>query len=178
VCADQSRSILWSSVANARQQYTNEGNIDPRLDGPRVAGEESFMKAITIKQPWVHAILCEGKDVENRSWKRDFRGWLAIHAAATPRRKAVFPRGHRIPPLQELQYSAIVAVAYVSDIRDSMRSKWFYKPPRGQKNYGWVLSKVRPLREPVPCKGALGLWNVPPRLLTKIQKQLPALRLE
>lgn len=32
-----------------------------------------------------------------------------------------------------------------------------YAPGR----YGWVLKNVRPLREPVPCRGALGLWNVP-----------------
>jgi hypothetical protein len=51
------------------------------------------MKALSIKQPWVHAILHEGKDIENRSWRRDFRGWLALHAAAQPRRNAVFPRG-------------------------------------------------------------------------------------
>jgi hypothetical protein len=25
-------------------------------------------KALTIKQPWVHAILHQGKDIENRSW--------------------------------------------------------------------------------------------------------------
>ena len=46
------------------------------------------MKALTIKQPWVHAILHEGKDIENRSWQRSFRGWLAIHASAQPRRDA------------------------------------------------------------------------------------------
>jgi hypothetical protein len=28
------------------------------------------MKAMSIKQPWVHAILHEGKDIENRSWQR------------------------------------------------------------------------------------------------------------
>jgi hypothetical protein len=33
------------------------------------------MKALTIKQPWIHAILREGKDIVNRTWKRDFRGW-------------------------------------------------------------------------------------------------------
>src|SRR5213592_4281271 len=55
------------------------------------------MKALTIKQPWVHAILREGKDIENRSWQRRFRGWLAIHASAQPRRGAEYPRGVLIP---------------------------------------------------------------------------------
>lgn len=27
--------------------------------------------------------------------------------------------------------------------------------------YGWLLADVRRLPEPVPCKGALGLWDVP-----------------
>jgi hypothetical protein len=30
------------------------------------------LKALSIKQPWV--IRCEGKDIDNRSWQRDFRG--------------------------------------------------------------------------------------------------------
>jgi hypothetical protein len=39
------------------------------------------MKAISIQQPWIHAIFREGKDIENRSWQRSFRGWVAIHAS-------------------------------------------------------------------------------------------------
>ena len=69
------------------------------------------MKAITVKQPWVYAILREGKDIENRSWQRSFRGWLAIHASAQPRRGARFPRGLRVPDLDTLDYSAICGVA-------------------------------------------------------------------
>ena len=49
-----------------------------------------LMKALTIKQPWVHAILYEGKDIENRSWQRDFRGWL-LHASAQPDRYTQLP---------------------------------------------------------------------------------------
>ena len=33
---------------------------------------------------------------------------------------------------------------------------WFVGP------YGWVLTDVVTLAEPVPCKGAQGLWTVPP----------------
>ena len=136
------------------------------------------LKALTIKQPWVHAILHEGKDVENRSWKRDFTGWLAIHAAGTPSRAAVYPRGIRMPKLEGLDYSAIVAIARVIDIRTSHRSKWFYRAPRGETNYGWVLSSVRKLGTPIPCKGALGLWDVPSRIVRKIQSQFPELGIQ
>jgi activating signal cointegrator 1 len=27
--------------------------------------------------------------------------------------------------------------------------------------YAWILENVRMLKEPIPCKGMLGLWNVP-----------------
>lgn len=39
------------------------------------------MKALSIHQPWAWLILHAGKDIENRSWKTDFRGWFLIHAA-------------------------------------------------------------------------------------------------
>ncbi len=153
-----------------------------RTDGPSARrsaaapmGEK--MKALTIKQPWVHAILHEGKDIENRSWKRNFRGWLAIHAAGQPSRWAEFPRGHRLPDLRSLDYSAICAAARVVDIVSKSRSKWFWHPDDGSINYGWVLADVTPLKTPIPCKGALGLWDVPPKIVREIQRQLPKLKL-
>jgi hypothetical protein len=36
----------------------------------------------------------------------------------------------------------------------------------------WMLTSVRPLAAPVPCKGALGLWEVPPDALAQIEAQL------
>ena len=54
------------------------------------------MKALSIKQPWVHAILYEGKDIENRSWQRSYRGWIALHVSGQLARHAAFPRGHRV----------------------------------------------------------------------------------
>src|SRR5215204_6057920 len=122
------------------------------------------MKALTIKQPWVHAIFREGKDIENRSWQRTFRGWLALHASAQPRRGAVFPRGIRVPDLDTLDYSAICGVARVVDIVTKSRSKWFWRPDDDSTNYGWVLADVTALKTPIPCKGALGLWEVSPKV--------------
>ena len=136
------------------------------------------MKALTIKQPWVHAILQEGKDIENRSWQRKFRGWLALHASAQPRRDADFPRGVCVPDLGTLDYSAICGVARVVDIVTKSRSKWFWRPDDGSTNFGWVLAEVKVLTTPIPCKGALGLWDVPPKVLRELQRQLPKLTLD
>ena len=136
------------------------------------------MKALTIKQPWVHAILREGKDIENRTWQRSFRGWLALHASAQPRRDAKFPRGIRVPDFGTLDYSAICGVARVVDIVPKSRSKWFWRPDDDTTNYGWVLDDVTALKTPIPCKGTLGLWEVSPEVLREIQRQLPKLKLD
>ena len=136
------------------------------------------MQALTIKQPWVHAILHEGKDIENRSWQSSFRGWVAIHASAQPMRDAWFPRGHRVPDLDTLDCSAICGVVRIVNVVTKSRSKWFYRPDDDSINYGWVLGDFKVLKTPIPCKGALRLWNVPPKVLRELQRQLPKLKLE
>lgn len=133
------------------------------------------MKALTIKQPWIHAILHEGKDIENRSWQRNFRGWIGLHASAKPNRDAKFPRGIHLPDFDTLDYSAICGVARVVDIVTRSRSKWFWRPEDGSTNYGWVLADVVALKSPIPCKGALGLWDVSPIIFREIQHQLPGI---
>ena len=136
------------------------------------------MKALSIKQPWVHAILWAGKDIENRSWQRTFRGWVALHASAQPRRNALFPRGVRVPDLDALYYSAICGVARLVDIVTKSRSKWFWHPDDGSINYGWVLANATALKTPIPCKGALGLWEVSPAVFRELKRQLPKLKLD
>lgn len=135
------------------------------------------MKALSIKQPWLYAILYEGKDIENRSWQRSFRGWIALHATAKPSHDNKLPRGHRTPDLATLDYSAICGVARVVDIVTKSRSKWFYRPDDGQTNYGWVLADITPLKTPIPCKGNRQLWNLPPKMLREVQRQLPKLKM-
>jgi hypothetical protein len=49
-----------------------------------------------------------------------------------------------------------------------------YRPPRGEKNYAYVLKRARRLKEPIEdVDGALGFWDVPPGLARKIRRQLP-----
>jgi activating signal cointegrator 1 len=42
------------------------------------------MKAITVYQPWASLIAIEAKQYETRSWKTNYRGMIAIHAALKP----------------------------------------------------------------------------------------------
>ena len=99
-------------------------------------------------------------------------GWL-FTPQPSAQRNAGFPRGIRVPDLATLDYSAICGVARVVDIVTKSRSKWFWRPDDGSTNYGWVLSDVTALKTPIPCKGALGLWEVAPEVFHEIQRQLP-----
>lgn len=80
-----------------------------------------------------------------------------------------------MPRLSTLDYSAIVAVVRLVDVRNAVRSIWFNKGSDGKVVYGWVLKDLHPLKRPIPCRGRLGLWTVPTRIGTEISKQFPDL---
>lgn len=39
------------------------------------------MRAISLRQPWAHAVVHFGKTLENRRWSTKYRGPILIHAA-------------------------------------------------------------------------------------------------
>jgi len=133
------------------------------------------MKALSIRQPWLHAILTEGKDIENRTWQTKHRGWIALHASGKPMKDVEFPGRLKTPELKELDYSAICGIARVLDVVTKSRSKWFFRYDDGTVNYGWVLGEVIPLKTPIECRGSLGLWTVEAGIVRKIKKQLPGI---
>ena len=70
---------------------------------------------------------------------------MAIHASAQPGRDAVFPRGHRVPDLRTLDYSAICGVArVVGGVPLLMRRSRGYAP----------LAIRLPVSSPVPLLAA------------------------
>ena len=131
------------------------------------------MKALSIKQPWAHAIVMRWKDVENRSRRTSHRGWFAVHASQTPNKKARYPRGWKTPDIPKLQTSAIVGIAWLQKVVTPHKSPWFYRPGRGETNHAYVLTEAHRLSTPLDCDGKLGFWNVPPRLARDIRRQLP-----
>lgn len=123
------------------------------------------MRALTLRQPWAWAVLHAGKRIENRTWKPP--SWmlgesLAIHAGSGDIYEEDVEQVVRlggVPAPEEYDVGAIVGV---------VRVVGFYRPGCGLENpwwdpeqFGWRLGSVWALDEPVPCKGALGLWEVP-----------------
>jgi hypothetical protein len=146
------------------------------------------MRALTVRQPWAWAIAEGLKTVENRSRKPPeghIGTRIAIHAGKAPYRTTFATPAEDLtdkgwPPSLLLPmtacnagavYGAVIAVATLAgwvnesgeasliDFRGWPRSvigsPWFTGP------FGWVLTDVVKLSEPVPARGQLGLWTLP-----------------
>lgn len=139
------------------------------------------VRAITVKQPWAWAIAAGHKLVENRSQGTRYRGLLLIHAGkGWSARGADDPRiaGVRTPgPWRDLAYGSVLAVARLVDSHPDAGCC----RPWGESEYSeaggrvrtvvhhLVLEDVRALEQPVPARGALGLWRPPGDVLELLE---------
>jgi hypothetical protein len=120
------------------------------------------MKALTVRQPYAWAIIHMGKTPENRSRDTKFRGRLYIHAGLTVE-KQVLAEARAEGDNPDCVTGAIIGHVEVvgsHDDRDCGRdddcSTWGFPG-----YWHWELKDPMALAEPIPCKGALGLWTVP-----------------
>lgn len=129
------------------------------------------MKALTLTQPWATLVALGHKRVETRSWSTRYRGPIAIHAAkGFPREALAFAQEERalgrIP--SRIPRGAIVAVARLTEclptqeVRDRLSGLERHLGDFSYGRWAWLLADIRALDEPIPCLGALGLWEVPP----------------
>lgn len=138
------------------------------------------MRAITLTQPWATLVAIGAKQVETRSWSTNYRGPLAIHTAKG------FPGWARElcydePFLSALEQARVgpagfplgkvIATAELINVQrigyhvmplhqtneGHQRELAFGDYSKGR--YAWFLGNVQPLPEPVPARGALGLWE-------------------
>ena len=118
------------------------------------------MKALSIRQPWAELIVAGLKDIENRTWRTDYRGPVLIHAGmkiepidADLREWVKRISGFDLPQADDLPRGGIVGQAEIVDLVQSSSSPWFSGP------YGFVLANARrlPFR---PRPGQLGIFEV------------------
>lgn len=129
------------------------------------------MRALSLWQPWASAVALGWKKIETRHWATAYRGPLAIHAAKRWTREEreeweiaceIYGLPDEPPPL-----GAIVAIAVLSDIRRSEDLQASISPEErewgnyGPRRFGWILTDIVKLLEPVPFRGAQGLFDVP-----------------
>lgn len=140
------------------------------------------LRALTVRQPWAWAIACAGKTVENRTRGTRYRGLLAIHASKTVDRvalnepsilDAIMTREFEIDEAAA-RLGAVVAVAELRGCHGPGDCPGTCSPWAARGQHHWNLYDVRRLPEPVPCRGALGLWRLPEDVEHAVMKQLEA----
>ena len=144
------------------------------------------MKAISLLQPWATLIMLGYKEFETRSWATKHRGPLAIAASAGKpawAREACAPGTDLAQLLAnhgltfgDLPRGAVLGVCQV-DSMHKMDETWDLVLGEVELacgdytngRYAWALSHVQAFPTPVPCKGALSLWEVP----SDVEEQFP-----
>jgi hypothetical protein len=136
------------------------------------------IKALSLTQPWGTLVASGAKRIETRSWKTSYRGPLAIHAAkglpkdtlalffTEPFASTLRRNGIKHP--SDMPRGAIVATCTLVDciptesIRGSLSENELAFGDYSDGRWAWVLEDVQALSQPVPVKGALGLWEWQP----------------
>lgn len=130
------------------------------------------IRGLTLIRPWAWAVAHAGKDIENRTWHPPrwlIGAHLAIHAGVKwdEAGASFIARVTGLPPPDRAADSSgvIVAVARLVGVDDgTSASPWYVGP------VGWRLAGIVPLPAPVPCKGALGLWSLPAKVLAEVRR--------
>lgn len=134
-------------------------------------------RAISILQPYASAIISGPKRVENRGtvvWRPPRGGhWVAVHASkgwydVDPWSwDVIWPESPDLDDEAAWTRGAILGVMHVAEVRsyasrgDVAGAARMYHGPWAFGPVCYLIDDVRALREPIPARGALGLWAVP-----------------
>ncbi len=129
-------------------------------------------KGLTLHQPWAILTVLGEKHVETRSWKTKYRGPIAIHSSSTLPGYALalalsdsyFVTALGKYPIERVALGAIigtvtlVAIERTQDVIVGGKERAFgdYTPDR----WAWLFDNPVHFEEPLPWKGALGLWAI------------------
>ncbi len=126
------------------------------------------MKVLSLRQPWAHMVVHQGKNIENRKWNTCFRGEFLIHAAKgmtlAEYGDAVAFAANAVPsfvrrPIPELRRGGIIGAATLVDVIPPCGAactcgyRW-HMPAQ----FGFVLANVRALPFE-PSSGSLGFFD-------------------
>lgn len=130
------------------------------------------LRALTVQQPWATLLVQGRKPWENRPRDPGARpGWYAIHAGLTLHARLAWARD-LAPDLDPstCPRGAILGLVWLEPgvPLASVRSgrEWAVGP------ICLPVSEAIALPEPIPCRGALGLWRVPPAVRAAIEEQV------
>lgn len=114
------------------------------------------MKALSVRNPFAHYILCGEKEFEFRTWQTDYRGDLLICSSANPKVKNTIS-GHAL---------CIVRLNEIFEVTKKNCSDFGLSKSdlADGKLYAWQLTDIRAVK-PFPVKGKLNFYNVDDELI-------------
>ena len=120
-------------------------------------------KILSFHQPWAWLIVNGHKDIENRTWKTNYRGPLYIHAG-----KKFDDSDYRFlkrkfdyinfPARNQFQFGGIIGIVDLVACLEDHNSVWFEKN-NFKRNYAWVLQNPRKTSF-YPLRGQQGLFTI------------------
>lgn len=190
--AEASNEQLLAEIRDLFDALDPAPPINPLLLALATTGD---LRALTVHQPHAAAIIRGHNDVQNRTRRTSRRGFVLIHAGLKADRAAL--ASARAPIAETvigrwmrrcggepsaLPYGAIVGVAQITGCHPAR--PWITGGccrPWGESRqvtqvWHWELRGRVALREPVPCKGALGFWRPGADTLAAVLKQIGASR--
>lgn len=145
------------------------------------------LKALSLTQPWAELVVLGEKQWETRSWRTSHRGRIAIHAAKKFPRWAIDLAQHNRyfvnaiknkPAALNMPLGFIVGTVKVVAIQstDAMLDVLGHKElafgDYHAERWAWQLANPIMLDDPIPCRGALGLWELPGDVHAKMERMI------
>lgn len=128
------------------------------------------IKVLSIIEPWATLIKEGKKRIETRSWKTSYRGELYIHASSKliDKSNPNLPNLLSLIPNTPMSYGNIICKCRLVDCvymdkefikRIQLDSQEFMCGDYKIGRYAWILDDIEELKEPIPAKGHLNIWN-------------------
>jgi len=126
----------------------------------------SGLKALTVKNPWAALIVSGKKDIENRSWRTNYRGMILIHCSmqgAKLNQKTLgdlanygsYPRDKAEAHIPHWNKAGeVIGSVEIIDCVRNHESVW-----AEEDCWHWVLANPRYFLVGLKAKGKLGIWN-------------------
>ncbi len=119
------------------------------------------MKALSLKQPWLQAIVEGHKTIETRTWSTRHRGLLLLCSSLRDDPNGPWERiEHGLAHRGTLARGCAIASCTLEDVRPMNRFDEEHALCRCEPGrFAWILGNVRQLAVPIPIRGKLGLFE-------------------
>ncbi len=110
------------------------------------------MRCLSLREPWATAIFRLGKNVENRTWRTNFRGQLGIHVSRNVDTDSL--RDLKLTTRDLFPLGCVVGFVELYDITENSQSTW-----AREDQFHWLIRSPILLPKPFPCRGQVQLFE-------------------